>query len=372
MQAATFFWEGIVSTLCNATLDVQDVVSPGPLDTTVEGGVTVLAQSSGNVSVEGKDLYSSSVTWALTVDMVYDPRYYPFDIIEAPVSFRSRYESSKMVLRFSEEQSGIVENFSPMTGLALLPPKTNITRAGGRLSSSLVVLPSGVAWGQNRLANYTSHKITYALERSDKSDFAALMLPTYLAFFISVIALSMPVDDGFGNRLGVLTGAVFAIVLNIQAVNSNIGLNSALTLSDVLNFTTLVLIAISFLETAIEGWLLLDFEARRKEAISELDAASSEETLLLGAEKPSQAADGRAVEEIIREDQAAESGGPTPEHSSPSKKAKATRALPRKLLFPTFRHRYYWMSMWTLVFCVVSFFAINIAFLGFYRPEVTL
>lgn len=350
VQRASFFWEGTLSTLCDADLQVRDVIRIFGVDSTIEGGITTLSAS--NLTV-GDDVFSSSATLAATIDMTYENQFFPFDLIRAPLRLQARLDRKRLNLTFSDRESGIIDNFVPMSGLILLKPTKNVSRTGGSFTREVVILPSDFTWGPAHDADYDQLVFTYYLEREDKSDFVLLMLPTYFAFFISLVAMSMPVDEGFGTRFGILSGAVFAVVLNIQAVNNSIGIAVKFTLADAINFVTVFLIALAFLETLMEKWFIMVDE--RKAAKRE-KAAAEEAQRLLEEAPPVSGQSSKTIEVPAVVSSVA-----------PAKKPKTCK----EKMFPSFgKYKYHSMSLWTLVFMFFFFLIANLALLLGYRPSM--
>ncbi|MFF4528461.1 hypothetical protein ACFY1P_04240 [Streptomyces sp. NPDC001407] len=119
-------------------------------------------------------------------------------------------------------------------------------------------------YGDRTLRNgstYDQIHIRIGLERSAPTVFWKLTIPLYLAVLIAVATFLVSSRheelettarlEGIHNRLGVLGGGLFVVVLNLQQANNVVTSTTGLTLIDWLHIVTLV-----FLLLAVAGTVL--------------------------------------------------------------------------------------------------------------------
>ncbi|MEU2872156.1 hypothetical protein ABZ769_23580 [Streptomyces olivoreticuli] len=119
-------------------------------------------------------------------------------------------------------------------------------------------------YGDRSLKNgstYDQAHIQIDLERSDPTVFWKLTIPLYLAVLIAVATFLVSSRheelettarlEGIHNRLGVLGGGLFVVVLNMQQANDVVTSSAGLTLIDWLHLATL-----AFLLLAVAGTVL--------------------------------------------------------------------------------------------------------------------
>lgn len=120
------------------------------------------------------------------------------------------------------------------------------------------------AYGDTSLRNgstYDQVHIRIALERTDRTVFWKLTIPLHLAVLIAVATFLVSSRheelettarlEGIHNRLGVLGGGLFVVVLNMQQANDVVTSANGLTLIDWLHLATL-----AFLLLAVAGTVL--------------------------------------------------------------------------------------------------------------------
>ena len=115
-------------------------------------------------------------------------------------------------------------------------------------------LPAGAGSSYSRM-----HMQIY-LERSDPTIFWKLTGSLYLMMLVSAFMFLLSSNDelataerldGLQNRLGLLSGGLFIVVLNMQQPNTVVGSTSGLTLIDELYLNTLTLLLISVIGTVL-------------------------------------------------------------------------------------------------------------------------
>jgi hypothetical protein len=116
------------------------------------------------------------------------------------------------------------------------------------------MLPAGVG------SSYSRMHIQIDLERSDPTIFWKLTGALYLMMLIAAFMFLLSSNDELGtaerldglqNRLGLLSGGLFIVVLNMQQANTVVDSTSGLTLIDELHLITLTFLLIAVLGTVL-------------------------------------------------------------------------------------------------------------------------
>ncbi|MEV8476351.1 hypothetical protein [Streptomyces sp. NPDC051173] len=182
----------------------------------------------------------------------WDVRDFPFDRHRVEVVLTSPQDASHF--RFT------VNNADAQANPEARPQGWRLT--GFRLFSALKHYTT--TYGDTSLKNgstYDRVHLQIDLKRSDPTVFWKLTIPLYLAVLIAVATFLVSSRheelettarlEGFHNRLGVLGGGLFVVVLNMQQANDVVTSANGLTLIDWLHIATLV-----FLLLAVAGTVL--------------------------------------------------------------------------------------------------------------------
>ncbi|MCF3106301.1 hypothetical protein IPZ58_32725 [Streptomyces roseoverticillatus] len=182
----------------------------------------------------------------------WDVRNFPFDRHRIEIVLTAPQDTNHF--RFT------VNNADAQTNPEIRPQGWHLT--GFRLVSA--VKHYTTTYGDRSLENgstYDRVHIRIDLERSAPTVFWKLTIPLYLAVLIAVSTFLVSSHceelettarlEGVHNRLGVLGGGLFVVVLNMQQANDVITSSTGLTLIDLLHLTTL-----AFLLLAVAGTVL--------------------------------------------------------------------------------------------------------------------
>jgi hypothetical protein len=95
--------------------------------------------------------------------------------------------------------------------------------------------------GKAARSSYASAVVTIAVRRDALGIFIKLHAAVYIIFLVSLVSFLMDSskDAFFTSRVGMLSGMVFAIVLNSQRIASTVGGGNAVTLPDKIHILTL-------------------------------------------------------------------------------------------------------------------------------------
>ncbi|RKN65860.1 hypothetical protein D7231_23865 [Streptomyces klenkii] len=182
----------------------------------------------------------------------WDVRDFPFDHHRIEVILTAPDDTDHF--RFT------VNNADAQTNPEIRPQGWRLT--GFRLVSATKHYTT--TYGDHSLKNgstYDQVHIRMDLERSDPTIFWKLTIPLYLAVLIAVSTFLVSTRheelettarlEGIHNRLGVLGGGLFVVVLNMQQASDVVTSADGLTLIDRLHLTTL-----AFLLVAVAGTVL--------------------------------------------------------------------------------------------------------------------
>ena len=78
-------------------------------------------------------------------------------------------------------------------------------------------------WSPNNDIYYWRTDLWFGFKRMDYTNFVQFLLPTYLAFLISLFSLAVPVFENFDARVGILGASLFVVVLNMNALSNFLG-----------------------------------------------------------------------------------------------------------------------------------------------------
>ncbi|MFJ9417767.1 hypothetical protein ACIRPT_26910 [Streptomyces sp. NPDC101227] len=115
--------------------------------------------------------------------------------------------------------------------------------------------------GQGGRSRYSQLVIEFQLTREDMTSFGKQILPVYVAFLVALISFLIWSTDNevaMVARLGILGTALFAIMLNLRAVDEELGTFLNVTLVEEIHFMSLLYVLIGVANTTYVLRLLTD------------------------------------------------------------------------------------------------------------------
>lgn len=165
---------------------------------------------------------------------------------------RFPFDRQDLRITLEAEPTGDAVGFQADPAASAFEPETPVD--GWRVSDLLVLTESHAyrsALGYPDAADAAPIRlmVTFHLERDDLVGFVKLVIVVYIAFLVSLIAylLNMHVATMLTVRISLISGALFAIAVNLHMVTSTLGSDEGITLADGIHITALVAILVNAL-----------------------------------------------------------------------------------------------------------------------------
>jgi hypothetical protein len=181
----------------------------------------------------------------------FDVRLYPFDRHRLVIALEEgRSDTRELVYAFDRQNSGVSERIR-VPGWTVGGFGAAVSEAETRTNFGDPSLPPGSA------ARYAHLDLSVGLSRSDVGTFVKLTFPVYVAALLALLGLLLHGEGRslLNARLGLLSGLLFAIVLNLRSTDEVVGTAPSLTLMDLIHFAALALV---FATTAAAAVMAVD------------------------------------------------------------------------------------------------------------------
>ncbi|KAI9016126.1 hypothetical protein DFJ74DRAFT_644840 [Hyaloraphidium curvatum] len=325
-------WEGWITMVCDANVTLWDTVEILNLK---PGGLSVSGQEYRTIPPAAQ-LGPAFVHWSTmkvqaTARVDEDLRYYPFDETYLRLIIEALPDTTALKLVYDDKNSVVAPDVAMDPALALR-------------SGPPTVLRSVVEYSETYLSQ--------------------IMLPSYLSFAMSLGALVLPVTDHFDARMGILGASIFVVVLNINSLNAFLGFG------DYINITTMVLVGLIFIESIVERWLLIQYEAKQEKLAAEKSSSEIEGKAAAFAEEASSVSPHVSTASQRKTTAVAINGDVSDPDEVPSKPARVCWGYGPCSIAKgdSYRDFLVSLSLITFVVALVIYVAVNIGLFVGYRP----
>ena len=169
----------------------------------------------------------------------WDMRHYPFDRQEVVIPIdEAAYGAERVVFEPDARESFLTPDIRDRLSDWSVSDLT--------LAASISDEASTYGMPGAEGARYARIEVAFTLERQQLLAFLKLTSGVFAGVFIAFLSFFYDPNDrgGFGGKLGLLVGVLFAVLINLRTANSSIGDTGELTLVTAIHLVTLVLIVV--------------------------------------------------------------------------------------------------------------------------------
>lgn len=169
----------------------------------------------------------------------WDMTHYPFDRQHVVIPMdETLYSAGRVTFEADERESFLTPGIREMLDEWLVSELT--------LGTSVSEEPSNYGLPDADGARYARLDVGFTLERTKVLTFVKLTSGVFAGVFIAFLSFFYDRNDrgGFGSKLGLLVGVLFAVLLNLRTADANLGHAGHLTLITKIHLVTLGLIIV--------------------------------------------------------------------------------------------------------------------------------
>lgn len=191
--------------------------------------------SNANLIEKRGDLYWSQRNFQVVFQQNWNVNSFPFDRQVLNLEFEDINDSSKLVFATDTANSGYSKEIKP-SGFQIKDFKIQETKYQYPTTFGDPSISVG--------STYSRIVVSIAIARNGLASFFKLNTGTYVAFALSLLSFFLtPIQTSiFSARMSLLVGSLFAVVINLRALESVLGRTEGLTLVDNINIITMVYI----------------------------------------------------------------------------------------------------------------------------------
>lgn len=176
---------------------------------------------------------------------------YPFDEQELEIQFEDSNNDAS-ALAYVPDQAGSTYKSN------LLPPGWRVDSY--RLSSDIDTYPTtyGDPQATTQSSQYSRMTIATTISRTSYSSFVKLTFVVYIAFFMALVSYFLNFESAtlLTARLSVISGALFAVAVNLRTATTTLGSEEGLTMVDMIHVAALVALLIDAVAALVSQLLV--------------------------------------------------------------------------------------------------------------------